>query len=196
LADTKAAEETVDDAWDHFGGLDAFVSNAAMIKRRNVSRLPAAELDHIMRVNFLAPAHMTLALLPRMLEQGSGMVVIVGSMAGRVSAGGEAAYVASKHALAGFTETLAIDLADSPIIVRLITPGPFDTKIWDAVDDEPTSYDGPRFPPSVAVDSIANVLAGGGSFETIVPPEMSGIISAKNADVDAWISMSHTLPTP
>ena len=195
LAETVTAEEVIAQAWDHFDGLDAFVSNAAITKRRNVIRLPASELDDIMRVNFLAPAHMTLALLPRMRQQGSGMLVMVGSVAGRVN-GGEAAYVASKHALAGFTETLAIDLADSPVVVRLVTPGPFDTPIWDVTDDEPTNYEGPKFPPSLAADAIVNVLTGTDDFETTVPQEIAGVVAAKNADVDAWIAMSaHALPT-
>ena len=196
LADTGTAENVVAEAWEHFNGLDAFVSNAAITKRRNVTRLPATELDDIMRVNFLAPAHMTLALLPRMRQQGSGMLVTVGSIAGRVSNGGEAAYVASKHALAGYTETLAIDLADSPIVVRLVTPRPLDTPIWDVTDDEPTKYQGPKFPPSLAAEAIVNVLAGTDSFETMVPPEMAEVVAAKTADVDAWIAMSaHALPT-
>jgi short-subunit dehydrogenase len=196
LADTEAAEDVIAQAWEHFGGLDAFVSNAAMTKRRNALILPAAELDEIVRVNFLAPAHMTLALLSRMQAQKSGTVVIVGSIAGRVSNGGEAAYVASKHALAGFAETLAVDLADSPIVVRLVTPGPFDTAIWNVTDDEPPNYDGPRFPPAVAADAILSVLTGTDNFETMVPAEMAEVVAAKNADVDAWISTSaHTLPT-
>lgn len=195
LADTDAAEDLVAQAWEHFGGLDAFVSNAAMTKRRNALRLPAAELDEIMRVNFLAPAHMTLALLPLMEQHGGGTVVIVGSIAGRVSNGGEAAYVASKHALAGFAETLAVDVAGSPIIVRLVTPGPFDTAMWNVTDDDPSNYDGPKFHPSVAADAILNVLTGVDVFETMVPSEMAEVVAAKNADVDAWISMSsHTLP--
>jgi NAD(P)-dependent dehydrogenase (short-subunit alcohol dehydrogenase family) len=143
-----AAEDALARAWSHFDGLGAFVSNAAMTKRRNVLRLTADELELIMRVNFLAPAHMALALLPRMHSQGHGRVVIVGSIAGRVSNGGEAAHVASKHALTAFAETLAVDLADSAIVVRLVTPGPFDTAMWDVTDDEPPNYDGPKFPPS------------------------------------------------
>lgn len=196
LSDADAAQDVIAQAWQHFGGMDAFISNAAMTKRRNALRLPAAELDEIMRVNFLAPAHMTLALLPLMQQQGSGTVVIVGSIAGRVSNGGEAAYVASKHALAGFTETLAVDVADSPIVVRLVTPGPFDTAIWNVTDDEAPNYDGPKFAPSVAAEAILDVLTGTDAFETMVPTEMAQVVAAKNADVDAWIAMSaHSLPT-
>jgi NAD(P)-dependent dehydrogenase (short-subunit alcohol dehydrogenase family) len=195
LADMDVAEDVLAQVWDHFDGLDAFVSNAATTKRRNALRLTADELELVMRVNFLAPARMTLALLPRMHSQQHGRVVIVGSIAGRVSNAGEAAYVASKHALAGFAETLAVDLADSPIVVRLVTPGPFDTAIWDVTDDEPPTYDGPKFPPSVAADAIVGVLEGTDTFETMVPAAMAVVVAAKNADVDSWIAMSaHSLP--
>jgi short-subunit dehydrogenase len=98
--------------------------------------------------------------------------------------------------LAGFAETLAVDLADSLIVVRLVTPGPFDTAMWNVTDDELPNYGGLKFPPSVAADAILNVLTGTDAFETIVPADMAEVIAAKNADVDAWISMSaHTLPT-
>lgn len=190
LDDVASAERAAVDAWEAFGGLDGFVSNAALIRRRSALRMPPAELDTTMRVNFLSPAHMALALLPRMQERGSGTIVMVGSIAGRLSSPGEAAYVASKHALAGFTETLAADMFDSAVQVRLVTPGPFDTPIWDVTDDDPTHYSGPKFPPGVAADAIVGVLQGTDTFETVVPREVADTIALKNSDVTAWIAMA------
>jgi NAD(P)-dependent dehydrogenase (short-subunit alcohol dehydrogenase family) len=190
LDDVDAAEAAALEAWEALGGLDGFVSNAAVIRRRSALRLPPAELDQTMRVNFLSPAHMALALLPKMLERGGGTVVMVGSIAGRLSSPGEAAYVASKHALAGFTETLAADMFDTPVRVRLVTPGPFDTPIWGVQGDEPTHYSGPKHPPSVAADAITEVLRGTDDFETMVPAEIRDTIAMKNSDVTAWIAMA------
>ena len=77
-----------------------------------------------------------------------------------------------------------------------VTPGSVDTPIWDVTGDEPTNYEGPKFPPSVAAEAIVDVLTGTDNFETMVPPEMAGVVTAKTADVDAWIAMSaHALPT-
>lgn len=195
LGDLDAAQRCAEQAWDAFGGLDAFVSNAALQRRRSALRLEASELEEVMRVNFLAPARMTLSLVPRMLERGSGTLVLVGSVAGRLSSPGEASYVASKHALAGFAETLACDAVGTPLVVRLVTPGAFDTPIWDVRDDEPTYYAGPKAPPSLASDTIVAVLAGTDRFETCVPEAAAASIQVHHADVDAWVARMATMAT-
>lgn len=63
---------------------------------------------------------------------------------------------------------MAIDLADSPHPVELITPpaGPFDTPFWDVTEDAPTNYDGPKFAPSLASEATVEVLNGTDCFET------------------------------
>jgi NAD(P)-dependent dehydrogenase (short-subunit alcohol dehydrogenase family) len=188
LGDLDAAGHAALDAWDAFGGLDAFVSNAALLRRRHATAVEPAELDEHMRVNFSAPAHMVLGLLPRMVARGSGTIVMVGSVAGRIGAPGELCYVSSKHALAGFTETLAADTLHTGLTVRLVTPGPFDTPIWQPHGGEPTHYTGPRFPPSVAADTILAVLRGGTSYETFVPEQAAATVARRNQDVDAFIA--------
>lgn len=196
LADVDAAVRVAGEAWDAFGGLDAFISNAAFTRRRSALRLQAAELDQHMLVNFTAPAHMVLALLPRMLERGSGTVVLVGSIAGRISAPSELSYVCSKWALAGFAETLAIDTVGTGITVRLVTPGPFDTPIWGVNDDEPTHYAGPKHPPSMAADAIVEAMRGDTRFETYVPASVGDTIGFHHADVDAWIEVASKMIAP
>ncbi|MCW2608073.1 MAG: adh 1 [Frankiales bacterium] len=187
LSDLDAAQECAEQAWQAFDGVEAFVSNAALQRRRSALRLQAPELEEVTRVNFLAPARMTLSLVPRMLERGRGTVVLVGSVAGRLSSPGEAAYVASKHALAGFAETLACDAVGTPLVVRLVTPGAFDTPIWDIRDDEPTYYSGPKAPASLASDTIVAVLEGTDRFETYVPETAAQSVRVHDADVDAWV---------
>jgi short-subunit dehydrogenase len=193
LSDLAAAEQCAEQAWQALGGLDAFISNAAVQKRRSALRLQAAELEEVVRVNFLAPARMVLALLPRMLAAGAGTVVLVGSVAGRVSSPGEASYVASKHALAGFAETLCCDVAGTPLVVRLVTPGAFDTPIWEVRDDEPTHYTGPKGPPSLAAETVVGVLAGTERFETFVPEQAADSVRRHDGDVDAWVARMSAL---
>ena len=55
LGDLAAARSTALEAWDAFDGLDAFVSNAALLRRRHATAVEPAELDEHMRVNFSAP---------------------------------------------------------------------------------------------------------------------------------------------
>ena len=56
--------------WDHYGGLDVVVNNAAVPMRRHVTRLTMAEVERTMRINYFSPVAISLALLPRMLERG------------------------------------------------------------------------------------------------------------------------------
>ena len=83
---------------------------------------------------------MTLAVLPRMLERGTGTIVNVSSVGGRLGIFHECAYSASKFALCGWSEAMAVDLHGTGVSVKLIEPGPVDTEIWDQPDNEAPVY--------------------------------------------------------
>src|ERR1039458_6350629 len=87
--------------------------------RRPVTRISLEEVERVMRVNYLSPVAMTLAVLPRMIERGSGTIVNVSSLAGRLGITTEAAYSASKFALCGFSAAMAADLDGTGVKVRL-----------------------------------------------------------------------------
>jgi len=186
LADTSAAADVARRAWDTLGGIDVLVNNAAMPKRRSVTALAPAEVETVMRINFFAPVHLTLALLPRMLERNAGMIVNVSSVGGRLGIIHEAAYCASKFALCGWSESMAVDLHRTGISVKLIEPGPVDTEIWDHPGSETPLYDGPKFPADEVAKGIIAAL-GSDRFEHYVP-DMKAIVDGKNADIDTYIS--------
>ena len=124
LSDLAAAEALVDEATESLGGLDVLVNNAAVPKVTPVPDLTPAVVEDVMRVNFHSPVRMTLRALPGMLQRRAGMVVNVASVGGRMGIAHEAAYCASKFALSGWSEVMAIDLAGTGVDVRLIQPGP------------------------------------------------------------------------
>jgi short-subunit dehydrogenase len=185
LEDLDRAEGVVHEAWDAFGGIDVLVNNAAIPQVSSATTLTPAEVERVMRVNFFSPVRMTLALLPRWLEQGSGTVVNVSSIGGRLGIGREAAYSASKFALTGWSEALALDLWDTGVQVKLVTPGPVDTEIWDHPDVEPSTYDGPKVPPAEVADEIVDFLADD-RFELYVP-DLGDVVAGKSRDVDAFL---------
>lgn len=74
-------------------------------------------------VNVLGTLHVTKALLPALEAAGDGIIVNVGSIAGRTAYEGGAGYTAAKHALAVMTETLRLELYDRPVRVTEIAPG-------------------------------------------------------------------------
>src|SRR3954449_2123281 len=123
LSDLEAAEGAVREAIEHFGHLDVLLNNAGAPKRRNVRDLTPAEVEDTMRINYFSPVRMMLTALPSMLERRRGVIVNVGSMAGRIGVPTESAYSASKFAIGGWSEACALDLAGSGVDVRLISPG-------------------------------------------------------------------------
>ena len=194
LADTEAAGRLALLAWDVLGGIDVLVNNAAIPKRRPVTALSPAEVERVMRVNFFAPVSLTLAVLPRMLARGDGMIVNVSSVGGRLGIIHEAAYCASKFALCGWTESMAVDLHPTPISVKLIEPGPVDTEIWDQPDNEQPLYSGPKFAAAEVADGVIAAL-GDDRFEHYVP-DMQPVVAVKNADLDAYIAGAAAIVGP
>jgi short-subunit dehydrogenase len=165
-----------------------------MPKRRPVTAIGLDEIAETMRVNFEAPVRMTLATLPRMLERGRGVHVYVSSLGGRLGIIHETAYCASKFALCGWAEAMALDLWSQPVDVRLVLPGPIDTEIWDRPGSEAPLYDGPKEPPSVVADAIVGAIEGD-AFE-VYAPDLKGVVEWKTTDPDGFLAMAQGMGPP
>lgn len=185
LSDPSVAADVALEIWDHFGGLDVVVNNAAVPMRRHVTRLSMDEVERTMRINYLSPVAISLALLPRMLERGSGTIVNVSSLGGRLGITTEAAYSGSKFALAGWSESMAIDLDGTGVTVKLILPGAIDTEIWDQPDNDDPLYDGPKESPESIAGPLADAIDSD-SFEHYLP-DMKAVIEAKTSDIDSFM---------
>ena len=153
LAERAFAESMVERALARFGRVDVLVNNAGIPKHKQFYDVTPEDVEDTMRVNFMAPAYLTLACLPAMLRQGEGYVVNISSAAGRMPPPRESVYAASKYALTGFSEGLALDLAGSGIHVGVIHVGPIDTEIWGKTETE-TAYKGKRYPPSLISNAV------------------------------------------
>lgn len=194
LADLDRAAEVAAEAWDAFDGLDALVNNAAIPKRMPVERLTPDDVIHVMQVDFHSPARMTLAILGGMLERGSGLVVNVSSMGGRIPIGHESAYCAAKYALCGWSEVMRVDLYGTGVDVKLVLPGPIATEIWDQPDNEPALIEVETVPAADAAAGIAEAIEADG-FEFYVPPVFPGGVDAKEIavgkarDCDGYVAM-------
>src|SRR5205807_8026152 len=186
LGDLELAERVALEAWETFGHLDVLVNNAGIPKRRHVTELTYDEVEEVMRVNFLSPARMTLALLPHMLERGAGSIVNVSSVAGRLGNPRESAYSASKFALCGWSEALNVDLWDTPIEVRLVNPGAIDTEIWELPGEDDPIYEGEKESAESVADGIVAAIEGE-RFEHYLP-DMKPFVDAKQADIDGLMA--------
>src|SRR5579863_4304734 len=137
LSQPAAVDGLAEAARTELGGVDILVNNAGIPKRRHVTRLDNDTVEAVMRINYLSPVRLTLALLPGMLERGAGRIVNVSSIAATLSSPGESAYDASKAALTAFSEAMAVDLWDRGIRVLVVYPGLVDTELFGLPDNDP-----------------------------------------------------------
>ncbi|SMP35884.1 SDR family NAD(P)-dependent oxidoreductase [Shimia sagamensis] len=106
------------------GTLDALFNNGARGMPGAVEDLPTDALRDLMESNVVGWHDLTRQVIPVMRAQGHGRIVQNSSVLGYVAMRYRGAYVASKHALEGLTDSLRIELRDTPIHVSLIQPGP------------------------------------------------------------------------
>src|ERR1700733_15661505 len=102
-------QASVDAAIARAGRVDVLVSNAGATVRAPVETVPVAEVQRIIEVNTLGALRVAQAVLPGMRAQGSGQIVFISSIQGRLALPLIGAYAASKWALEALAETLAIE---------------------------------------------------------------------------------------
>ena len=187
LSHRESVDRLARDALEELGGVDILVNNAGIPKRRHVTRLDASTVEAVMAVNYLSPVRLTLALLPQMLERGSGRIVSVSSVAAPLSSPGEAAYAASKAALAVFSESMAVDLWDTGVKVTVVYPGVVDTELFSLPDNDP--FTGGVEAISVA-DAVKEIMAGvqRGALSIYVPQYFADFASGKAQNVDGFLA--------
>jgi short-subunit dehydrogenase len=193
LSDLDGIADLARSVEDALGPLDVLVNNAGAPKRRPVPELTPADVEGVMAINYFSPVRLALAVLPGMLARGSGVIVNVASLGGRIGIATESAYCASKFALAGWSEAAAIDLEGTGVQVRLVTPGAFESEIWDQPDNDPPFYDGPKSPPEECAQGIVAAITGS-RFETYVP-DMQQFVVGKTGDVDGFLATMASLRT-
>ncbi len=111
------------------GTLDALYNNGAYACPGAVEDLPVAGLRAIFETNLFGWHELTRLVIPVMRAQGHGRIVNCSSVLGFIPMKWRGAYVSSKYALEGLTDVLRIEMANTPIKVVLIEPGPVTSKI-------------------------------------------------------------------
>jgi NAD(P)-dependent dehydrogenase (short-subunit alcohol dehydrogenase family) len=110
--------------------LDAIVNNAGFAMAGFAEDVTDDELRRQFETNFFGATAVTRAFLPQLRRQGSGHIVMVSSISGRMGFPGVSSYVASKFALEGWAETLRLEMKPLGVQVALVEPGSFETDIW------------------------------------------------------------------
>lgn len=122
-------------AVDKLGGVDVLVNNAGIGHSAPLRALALEDWNRIFAVNVTGTFLCTQAFLPAMIEQGWGRVVNVASVAGKIGAPYISAYAASKHAVVGFTRSIAAEVAEAGVTVNAVCPGFVETEmVAESVD--------------------------------------------------------------
>ncbi|MFI9009724.1 oxidoreductase [Actinosynnema sp. NPDC053489] len=157
VTDPAAARAAVATAVAAFGRLDVVVNNAGYANSGSVEDTPADDFRAQVEANLFGVVNVTRAALPVLRGQGSGHVVQVSSVGGRVTTPGLSAYQAAKFAVGGFSEVLAKEVAPLGIKVTVLEPGGMRTD-WagSSMGVHPVS---PAYEPTVgAVNAVRSTL--------------------------------------
>jgi short-subunit dehydrogenase len=119
LADAGAVERLLDEV----GAVDVLVANAGLPGSGHITTFTDEEIDRALAVNLRAPMVMARRLAEPMAARGSGHMVFMSSLSGKVASGGGAVYSATKFGLRGFAHALREDLRDRGVGVSVVLPG-------------------------------------------------------------------------
>ncbi|MCB9536292.1 MAG: SDR family oxidoreductase [Myxococcales bacterium] len=160
LADPAACEAVAARAAEALGPIDVLVNNAGVIHRQPVVEQPLAAWEDTFAVNLRAPFLLARAVLPAMLERGSGRIVNVASISGTLGTPRAVAYCASKWALIGFTKALSEEVKGRGVVVTALNPGSVDTRMLE----------GSGFQPDMTPEDVADAI----HYLSVAPPAIAG----------------------
>ena len=127
VTDAHAAADAIEAAVEAFGRLDVLVNNAGYGNIGSIEDTRLEDIREQIETNLFGVIHVTKAAIPVLRKQGSGHIIQVSSIGGRVGAMGRAPYSAAKWGVEGFSEALAKETAPLGIKVTIIEPGGFRT---------------------------------------------------------------------
>jgi len=123
MSRADSIEQMMQTALAAYGSVDILVNNAGIQHVAPVDEFPVAQWDKVIAIDLSAAFHTTRLALPAMKKRGWGRIVNIASAHALVASPYKSAYVAAKHGIAGFTKTVALEVAEQGITVNAICPG-------------------------------------------------------------------------
>jgi len=163
------AEEVV----ANFGAAHLVINNAGVVHLGDVLGMQFSDIERVMDTNFWGVVNGTMAFLPHLIASGDGHLVNISSLFGLIPIPTQSAYVASKFAVRGFTESLRIEMlaAKMPLKVTCVHPGGVNTAIARSGtrnaaslpegDSSPIGHKLLRMPPEKAATIILRATSRG-----------------------------------
>jgi len=173
----KAAVRTAVDAFDR---LDVLVNNAGYGDLRPFEQTPSEDVRHLIETCLFGVINLTRAVLPIMRQQRSGHIIQISSIGGRTAFPGGASYYASKWAVGGFTEGIALEVAPFGVKITALEPGGMRTNWGKRATPDSLDF-GPDYEPSVG--ATIKALRGYWGNETGDPAKVAQVV-LKVAEAD------------
>jgi NAD(P)-dependent dehydrogenase (short-subunit alcohol dehydrogenase family) len=123
VQDAGAVRSAADRLRKEFGRIDVLIANAGMGSTTDAAEIDPEDVARVLSVNVIGAVNSVAAVLPEMLEQGSGQLVAISSLSAYRGLRKSAAYCASKASLSSFFESMRIDLRGRGVDVSIIHPG-------------------------------------------------------------------------
>ena len=135
IVDPSAVASAVASFEAEAGPVEALINNAGWDVAGDFVDSDPAIWRKVIDINLYGPLNVTRAVLPGMIERGSGRVVSLASDAGRVGSSGEAVYAACKGGIIAFSKSVAREVARHGITLNVVSPGPSDTPLFARFDE-------------------------------------------------------------
>ncbi len=178
---------------EHFGRVDVVFNNVGVLAMGPPESLPVEAWQRVMDLNVLSIARSDVVFLPLLLEQGRGHVVNTASASGLLAYGFDRLpYVASKHAVVGLSEALALYLGPKGIGVTCVCPSGVVTNIVEQITVYGDGQATPRAPQHPIVDAavVGELIADAvtqGTFLVVTAPEIRGELVERAKDPEAYL---------
>ena len=190
LEDLEAARDV---ALEHFGRVDLVMNNVGVLAVGPVEAIPLHGWQRTIDINLLGMVRSNLVFLPLLLSQASGHIVNTASTAGLLPYGFDRLpYTATKYAVVGLTEALALYLRPHGIGVSCLCPAGVATNIVEQITyyGDALPPRGPAF-PVVDAEAVGELVANGvseGRFLILTAPQAADELRDLGADVDGYLS--------
>lgn len=127
VSNVNQTEAFSEKALEKFGAIDILVNNAGIYPQKPFIEMTNDDWNKVLQINLYGTFHCTKTVLPGMIKRKYGKIINIASIAGAVVAFNNLVhYSASKAAIAGFTKSLALEMAPYGININAIAPGPID----------------------------------------------------------------------
>lgn len=184
VSDPEATEKTFLEISKTLGDPDILVNSAGILKEGYFESLPLSTFRDVMDINFFGIIHSTRAVLPYFKKKGSGRIVNIASLGGKIGSFGYTAYCSAKFALVGLTETLRTELKPQNITVHLVCPGEFQSPMVDDLNTYRTAENKAitQTVPVLSLDQVADEVMEGirKNRYLIVPGRIARLVEMTN----------------